>query len=77
MVSAAAFCIKREKKAVLNAVNCVDHRLHCIVKLMMHTCEENVMQGFMEQIFWPLGTLGAFCATHVRTLRKDISLDNH
>jgi len=77
MISAAASYMKREIQEVVNVASCVDYRLHCIVKLMMHTCVENVIQGFMELTFWPLGTLGAFCATHVTTLREDISLENH
>jgi len=77
MVSAAAFYIKRVQPEVLYVVSYVGYRLHCIAKLMMPTCVKNAINGFMKLIFWPLGTLGAFCATHVRTLREDISLEHH
>lgn len=76
MVSAAAIYIKNVQPEVLHVVSYVGYRLHCIAKLMMPTCVKNAINGFMKLIFWPLGTLGAFCATHVKTLREDISLEH-
>lgn len=39
------------KQEIINVVNYVDYKLHCIAKLMMHIYVENVTKRFMKQIF--------------------------
>ena len=81
VVSAGASHLKRllhmVQQEVQHLVSFVVCRLHCIAKLMMLIYVENVTNGFMKPIFWPLGTFGAFSAAHATTSQEDTSLVPH
>ena len=82
VVSARGFHLNRllhyvKQDQVQYLVSFVGCKLHCIAKLIMHIYVENVTIQFTKPIFWHLDMYGVFCATLVKILLEDVSMELH